>query len=215
MTARDRTPTNPGRRPACAGAALALALLAFLTIGLHAGDALASCEGKVDHTDSDCLWARWLNKGAPYQSWYEVRNDCSEHGKVHVWLRRSGHNHHWHTLTGSNKVRRTNRSGYKVREVSCCPNTSDLCNESDITKQGCIDKYKKSSAFWTCTAGSLANNISVTDDKKCKIENMRCNKTATDSNPDPGIEHDVGITAKFGDFDDISNCDGHMKVGAC
>ena len=68
MTARDRTPTNPGRRPARAAAALALALLAFLTIGLHAGDALAACEGKIDHTESDCLWARWLNKGAPNKS---------------------------------------------------------------------------------------------------------------------------------------------------
>ena len=183
-----------------------MALLLFRPAELQA----QWCRGDISQADSDCVSAMWVNRGWLKKTWYEVFNDCSEYGKVHVWVYRSNASPQWHTIAGT-KVRRTNRAGHHVQKVHCCTNGGgDLCNMSDITAANCFRRWNDSPARTGDATCTITNDdqVTVTDDKKCKVEDASCDDgdgdTATSS-----------ITVKFGDFDEVSNCSGSLKVGEC
>ena len=179
-------------------AVLALALVVAL-----AGQAHAACgkSKRINHTQADCLEADWSNKDFPVKGKAHARNLCSEHGKIVVKIdRQVGNDWTWYLADGD---KRSDSGAYSIREISCCSDLSDLCNESELNDSGCRDRFKASSADQTCVDISAG----FTGSSQCEIT-AECIRSA-------GNYRSTSITAKFREVKDLSNCNGDLKVGEC
>ena len=181
-------------------AVFALAMAAML-----AGQAHASCgkSQRIAHDDADCLDAGWDNStdwASTGKVW--ARNLCPEHGTVVAKVDiKGGNDKTWYLHDGEKKSAGTNV--LNTREVSCCSDLSDLCNESELNDSGCRDRFKTSSADQTCVDISAG----FTGSSQCEIT-AECIRSA-------GNYRSTSITAEFREVKDLSNCNGDLKVGEC
>ena len=180
-----------------------LAVFALALTAALAGQAHAACgiSKRINHTQADCLEADWSNETFPVKGKASARNLCSAHGKVVVKVdRQAGSDWIWHLTDGEKKK---DSGNYHVREVSCCSDLSDLCNESEADDDGCRDRFEISSAAETCVDVS-ANFISSS---RCEIT-AECTRIS-------GNYKSASITEKFRKIKDLHNCNGVLQVGEC
>ena len=190
----------------------AVALLAVALILLPASTAEASCStgNRVNHRDAECLSASWKNRGVLKKSPYHVRNMCPEYGKVVAKVDlKSAKDRTLHLDDGS---QRDGTTIHRIRGISCCSDTSVLCNRSDlVTDEGCVAQFNRvSSAAWTCINETASAAISG--------ENYNCTVTARCE-----VRYDyvfpqyktTSITVPWLDLGDVSNCEGYLRRGPC
>ena len=190
----------------------AIALLAVALILLPASTAEASCStgSRVDHGDAECLSASWKNRGVLKKSPYHVRNMCPEYGKVVAKVDlKSAMDRTLHLNDGS---QRDGTTIHRIRGISCCSDTSVLCNRSDlVTDEGCVAQFNRvSSAAWTCINETASAAISG--------ENYNCTVTARcEVRYDPVFPQyrTTSITVPWLDLGDVSNCEGYLRRGPC
>ena len=179
-------------------AVFALALAAAL-----AGQAHAACGGsqRIDHDDVNCLEAGWTNHNFPIKGDAHARSQCSAYGRVVVKVDRiSGSDWTWHLTSSST---REDSGGYKIREISCCSDLSDLCDTSDMDDDGCLDNFRKSNADDSCKDESA----SFTSPDQCRID-ARC--IAWNHSIEP-----TNITVRYKEVRDLQNCNSVLTVGGC
>ncbi len=188
-------------------AVFVLALTAAL-----AGQAHAACsEGqRIDHEDVNCLEAGWTNHNFPIKGDAHARSQCSAYGRVVVKVDRiSGSDWTWH-LTSSSK--REDSGGYKIREISCCSDLSDLCDTSEMDDDSCLDRFRASAAGETCEDVSA----SINGDQECTI-NAQCEtyiRHSLASEPQRWMVS-ASTTVSWRDVKDLRNCKGELKVRRC
>ena len=189
----------------------AVALLAVALILLPASTAEASCStgNRVDHRDAECLSASWKNRGVLKKSPYHVRNMCPEYGKVvaKVDLKSAKDR----TLHLDDRSRRDGTTIHRIRGISCCSDTGELCNRSDVlTDAGCLARFQQvSPAAGTCRDATAT----------VSSENRTCTIAAECAWADPD---DVlfpymptGIVIPYPDLDEVHNCGGYLRRGPC
>ena len=191
--------------PAFAVLAAALALL------LPADPAEASCGkgSRVDHRDAECLSANWDNRGVLRKSPYHVRNMCPDYGRVvaKVDLRSAMDR----TLQLDDGDWRDGSTIHSIRGISCCSDSGDLCNRSDVLNdEGCLARFlQASSAAATCknaTARYSGERGTCTIAAECLW-----------ANPHHVVfpyKH-TRILVPFPDLDEVQNCYGRFKPGPC
>ena len=190
----------------------AVALLAVALILLPASTAEASCStgNRVDHKDAECLSASWKNRGVLKKSPYHVRNMCPEYGKVVAKVDLvSAMDRTLHLDDGS---QRDGSTIHRIRGISCCSDTGELCNRSDIvTDAGCVAQFNRvSSAAWTCVDETASAAISG--------ENYNCTVTARCEGRHDPVFHQyrtTSITVPWLDLGDVNNCYGYLRRGPC
>ena len=190
----------------------AVAVLAVALILLPTGTAEASCSAgnRVDHRDAECLSTSWKNRGVLKKSPYHVRNMCPEYGKVVAKVDlKSAMDRTLHLDDGS---QRDGTTIHRIRGISCCSDTSVLCNRSDlVTDEGCVAQFNRvSSAAWTCINETASAAISG--------ENYNCTVTARcEVRYDPVFPQykTTSITVPWLDLGDVSNCEGYLRRGPC
>ncbi len=193
-----------------AGPPIAVLAAAF-TLLLSADAALAACSkgNRVNHRDAECLSASWNNRGVLRKSPYHVRNMCPDYGTVVAKVDlKSAMDRTLHLDDGDE---RDGSTIHRIRGISCCSDSGDLCNRSDVlTDAGCLARFRQvSPAAGTCT------NATAT----FSGENNTCTIAAECEWIDP--EHAVfpymptGIVIPFPDLDEVQNCGGLLRRGPC
>ena len=190
----------------------AVALLAVALMLLPATTAEASCStgNRVDHRDAECLSASWKNRGVLKKSPYHVRNMCPEYGKVVAKVDLvSAMDRTLHLDDGS---QRDGSTIHRIRGISCCSDTGELCNRSDVvTDAGCVAQFNRvSSAAWTCVDETASAAISG--------ENHNCTVTARCEGRHDPVFHQyrtTSITVPWLDLGDVNNCYGDLRRGPC
>ena len=198
------TPRDIGRAGASAIALLAGALL---LLPENAEASQCSRGERVDHRNSECLYAWWKNRGLLKKSPFQVRNQCSEYGKVVAKVDLA-----WasdRTLHLIDDIPRGGDTRHRIRSISCCSDISDLCNRSDVvTDEGCLARFRQSPASKKCWNASAA--ISGDD--------YSCNVSADCEYFDWGmqrLQRHTNITAPWLELDDVNNCSGWLTRGMC
>ena len=191
----------------------AVALLAVALILLpatHGGRLRAAPVNRVDHKDAECLSASWKNRGVLKKSPYHVRNMCPEYGKVVAKVDLvSAMDRTLHLDDGS---QRDGSTIHRIRGISCCSDTGELCNRSDVvTDAGCVAQFNRvSSAAWTCVDETASAAISG--------ENYNCTVTARCEGRHDPVFHQyrtTSITVPWLDLGDVNNCYGDLRRGPC
>ena len=188
------------------------ALLAAALMLLPATAAAGSCSpgDRVDHKDAECLSASWNNRGVLKKSPYHVRNMCPEYGKVVAKVDLvSAMDRTLHLDDGS---QRDGSTTHRIRGISCCSDTGELCNRSDVvTDAGCVAQFNRvSSAAWTCVDETASAAISG--------ENYNCTVTARCEGRHDPVFHQyrtTSITVPWLDLGDVNNCYGNLRRGPC
>ena len=185
---------------------MARTILVAVTAALAAvlsGQADAACGSsqRVSHDDVDCLDAEWHNK-----SWgkatVKARNLCSNLGKVVAKVdRKSGSDYTWHLSSGD--WRDEKDSHYHVRGVYCCKDLSDLCDSSEVSDDGCIEKFESSKASATC----FEPQVSFVEPNECEITAF-CERRS-------GVRRYTLALVPYGRLDELNNCDGRMLFEDC
>ena len=191
----------------------AVALLAVAIILLSATTADASCSAgnRVDHRDAECLSAWWKNRGLLKKSPYHVRNMCPEYGKVVAKVDlKSAMDRTLHLDDGS---QRDGTTIHRIRGISCCSDTSVLCNRSDVvTDEGCVARFMQvSPAARTCARPRAIAAISG-ENYNCTIS-AECWMTVPPPEFYPYMP--TRITVPWLDLGDVRNCAGHLTRGPC
>ena len=193
-----------------AGSAIAV-LAAILTLLLSADAAEASCGkgSRVDHRDAECLSANWDNRGVLRKSPYHVRNMCPDYGRVVAKVDlRSAMDRTLHLDDGD---WRDGSTIHSIRGISCCSDSGDLCNRSDVLNdEGCLARFlQASSAAATCknaTARYSGERGTCTIAAECLWANPH------------HVVHPykhTRILVPFPDLDEVQNCYGRFKPGPC
>ena len=210
---------QPRRRVAGSGWPFAAVALAVAVLALLAIPAEAACEkGKrVSHRDAECLSAGQGNRAASKLNSFHVQNMCPAYGRVvaRVDLRDARDR----TLTLDDGARRDDSTIHRIEGISCCSDSSTLCNRSDVvTDAGCRSRFvEESSAIWTCGTDNLAATASISG------ESYNCTITA---GCEPAWAHHStvfwtypymvsSITVPWTELDEVSNCDGVLTLGPC
>ena len=210
---------QPRRRVAGSGWPFAAVALAVAVLVLLAIPAEAACEkGKrVSHRDAECLSAGQGNRAASKLNSFHVQNMCPAYGRVvaRVDLRDARDR----TLTLDDGARRDDSTIHRIGGISCCSDSSTLCNRSDVvTDAGCRSRFvEASSAIWTCGTDNLAATASISG------ESYNCTITA---GCEPAWAHHStvfwtypymvsSITVPWTELDEVSNCDGVLTLGPC
>lgn len=103
---------------------------------------------------------------------------------------------------------RSKRGFFKVREVTCCSDPSDLCNRTDaVTDQGCLARYHGSSAAVSCSRETAVGNRA---DLTCTITG-RCRFRR--GNWD--YMRQTTITVPYPEVGKLGNCRGAYVNGDC
>ena len=193
-----------------AGSAIAV-FAAILTILLSADAAMASCGkgSRVDHRDAECLSANWNNRGVLRKSPYHVRNMCPDYGRVVAKVDlRSAMDRTLHLDDGD---WRDGSTVHSIRGISCCSDSGDLCNRSDVLNdEGCLARFlQASSAAATCENATA----------RYSGERGTCTIAAECLWADPDrVVHPykhTRILVPFPDLDEVQNCYGRFKPGPC
>ncbi len=197
MTARDI-----GRAGVAASALLAGALL-LLPADAEAGRQCNRSE-RVDHRNSECLYAWWKNRGLLRTSPYHVSNQCSQYGKVVAKVDLVSASDRTIHLIDDNP--RDGGTRHRIRGISCCSDMG-ICNRADaVTDAGCLARFwRESSASMTCRVRSASAAISG--------DNYNCTITAFCDSAQLG--HRTTITAPFVTLGNVNNCNGHLRHGSC
>ena len=164
----------------------------------------------MDHKDAECLSASWKNRGVLKKSPYHVRNMCPEYGKVVAKVDlKSAMDRTLHLDDGS---QRDGTTIHRIRGISCCSDSGELCNRSDVvTDAGCVAQFNRvSSAAWTCVDETASAAISG--------ENYNCTVTARCEGRHDPVFHQyrtTSITVPWLDLGDVNNCYGDLRRGPC
>ena len=190
-------------------AAIALLAGALLLLPENAEASQCSRAERVDHRNSECLYAWWKNRGLLKKSPFQVRNQCSEYGKVVAKVDLA-----WasdRTLHLINDLPRDGDTRHRIRSISCCSDISDLCNRSDVvTEEGCLARFRQSPASKKCWNASATAAISGDD--------YSCNVSADCEYFDWGkqrLQRHTSITVPWLELDDVNNCSGQLTRGMC
>ena len=190
-------------------AAIALLAGALLLLPENAEASQCSRSERVDHRNSGCLYAWWKNRGLLKKSPFQVRNQCSEYGKVVAKVDLA-----WasdRTLHLNNDLPRDGDTRHRIRSISCCSDISDLCNRSDVvTEEGCLARFRQSPASKKCWNASASAAISGDD--------YSCNVSADCEFFDWGMQRrqrHTNITVPWLELDDVNNCSGRLTRGMC
>ena len=190
-------------------AAIALLAGALLLLPENAEASQCSRGERVDHRNSECLYAWWKNRGLLKKSPFQVRNQCSEYGKVVAKVDLA-----WasdRTLHLIDDIPRDGDTRHRIRSISCCSDISDLCNRSDVvTDEGCLARFRQSPASKKCWNASASAAISGDD--------YSCNVSADCEYFDWGmqrLQRHTNITAPWLELDDVNNCSGWLTRGMC
>ncbi len=184
--------------------AMALLAAAMLPTQAMAQMGFGGCTGsdRVSHADADCLAASFRNKKWPTKNRYDARSTCADYGTVIALIDIKDLTDIEWTLKGS--TTRRGSSLNKIRGVYCCQDRADrLCNKSDATAANCLKLFKDSAAWDTCGWGT---DTEIKDTTKCRI-------ATTCQFGDRYFWSE--ITVKFGDANDVNNCNGFLKLGDC
>ncbi len=196
------TTTDIGRSGVAASALLAGALL-LLPADAEAGRQCNRSE-RVDHRNSECLYAWWKNRGLLRTSPYHVSNQCSQYGKVVAKVDLVSASDRTIHLIDDNP--RDGGTRHRIRGISCCSDMG-ICNRADaVTDAGCLARFwRESSASMTCRVRSASAAISG--------DNYNCTITAFCDSAQLG--HRTTITAPFVTLGNVNNCNGHLRHGSC
>ncbi len=162
----------------------------------------------MNHRDAECLYAWWKNRGLLKKSPYHVSNQCSEYGKVVAKVDLVSASDR--TIHLGDDIPRDGDTRHRIRGISCCSDMG-ICNRSDILSDaGCARQFERgSSAAGTCrnaTATYSSENASCTISAECRtldtpVLNVTYNPTR--------------ITVPVMAVDQVKNCDGWLRPGAC
>jgi len=183
------------------------ALGGFLAmLPVSASDAACGKSKRVKASDAECLWAWWENKRDFWQGWkssYKVRNECALWGKVVAKIDIAVGSDKTENLTGGGQVWKT-ISGYKINEVTCCSDLSDLCSKSDVlTPEGCKKQFQKSRANGNCYGATFETS----GNDRCIIA-ANCRKA-------DGKNRSTRIKATYPVVKTLVNCNGDLRVDSC
>ena len=126
------------------------------------------------------------------------RTDCLDLGVDQQKLAEEEHREGRQPVSGTGQGRRQDR--YHL---------SDLCNRVGVvTDEGCLERYYRSSANWTCgreTAVGNPGDFTCTVRGGCRFEHV------------PATSHypDTTITVPYPDASNLSNCHGRYVNGDC
>ena len=200
---------DEGRAGSTAGLAIAVIAVAFML--LPAGAAEASCGkgNRVDHRDAECLSASWNNRGVLRKSPYHVRNMCPEYGSVVAKVDLESAMDR--TLRLDDGEWRDGSTIHRVRGISCCSDTSDLCNRSDVlTDAGCLARFRQVSP----AAGTCRNATATYSG-----ETRTCTIAAECLLADPEVVlfpyMPTGIVIPYPELGEVHNCGGFLRRGPC
>ena len=189
-----------------ASAVLALALTAALAGQTHAG----SCEGsdRIDHDDADCLHADWDNN---YDGWSSGKvwawSNCEDRGTVVAKVDlKAAKDLTWYIK--SSKKFNKKLGPVDVRNVWCCADLSDLCNESEVNDADCLAEFHDSSAADTCSD----EIVTAPSDDTCNVQ-ARC-KYQYDNGDYSNAVTGAEITTSFSNTSRLHNCDAVLQVGS-
>ncbi len=163
----------------------------------------------MDHRDAECLSANWNNRGVLRKSPYHVRNMCPDYGRVVAKVDlRSAMDRTLHLDDGD---WRDGSTVHSIRGISCCSDSGDLCNRSDVLNdEGCLARFLQvSSAAATCENATA----------RYSGERGTCTIAADCLWADPNrVVHPykhTRILVPFPDLDEVRNCHGRFKPGPC
>ena len=196
-----------GRTGVAVIAVLAVALL-LLPDSAEAG----SCTGgnRVNHRDAECLNAWWKNRGLLRKSPYHVRNMCSGYGEVVAKVDlKSAMDRTLHLNDGD---WRDGQTSHRIRGISCCKDTGDLCNRSDVvTDEGCLARFLEVSPAASRCRNPTASAAISGEDYNCTIT-AKC--LCGYFGPKPYYK-DTSVTVPYSELDDLKICGGELKPGGC
>ena len=180
---------------------------------LPATTAEASCStgNRVDHRNAECLSASWKNRGVLKKSPYHVRNMCPEYGKVVAKIDlKSAMDRTLHLDDG---FQRDGSTINRIRGISCCSDTGELCNRSDVvTDAGCVARFMQvSPAARTCARPRAIAAISG-ENYNCTIS-AECWMTVPPPEFYPYMP--TRITVPWLHLGDVRNCAGRLTRGPC
>ena len=189
----------------------AVAVLAVALVLGSAGAAEASCGkgNRVNHRDAECLSASWNNRGVLRKSPYRVRNMCPEYGSVVAKVDLASAMDR--TLRLDDGESRDGSTIHRIRGISCCSDTGELCNRSDVlTDAGCLARFRQvSSAARTCRSATATYSG----------ETRTCTIAAECLQADPKVVlfpyMPTGIVIPFPELDEVHNCGGLLRRGPC
>ena len=202
----EHTTTIRGRfldrlvRATCSMTGMAVIALALAV----SGEAQAACEmnERISHRDSDCLTAEWTNRTWPNRTELTVKSECQAYGKVVAKIDvKNASDLTWHLNNG---VMRRKMGFFRVREVSCCSDLSDLCNASGmVTHRSCLERFQGSSADESCrdATGTAIGDSTCTITAQCETRS--------------GYVIPSHITTSYRDVAGLHNCGGFLTSGAC
>ncbi len=173
---------------------------------------MAACSkgNRVDHRDAECLSASWNNRGVFRKSPYHVRNMCPEYGSVVAKVDlKSAMDRTLHLDDGEE---RDGSTLHRIRGISCCSDSGELCNRSDVvTNNGCIARFRRASpASATCWTITVAASVSG-DDFSCTVS-AYCDVY---NNPSMSLQAFTRIRVPFLALDEVHNCRGRLTRGPC
>ncbi len=119
-----------------------MVVVVVLMVLAAAGSAAGDCEKsrRISRDNAECLSGQWKNRSWPKKSTVKAVNECPEWGKVVAKIDiKDAADFTWHLADGSE---RSKKGFFRVRDVTCCSDLSDLCNRTDaVTDQGCLARY--------------------------------------------------------------------------
>ena len=111
---------------------------------------------------------------------------------------------------------RNGSTSHRIRQISCCPDSGDLCNRSDVvTDAGCRARFLGvSPAASSCGAASLTATARTSDGSYSCTVTARCMYRLPD-----GWWHmphwTTSINVPWTELGNVHNCHGYLRPGPC
>ena len=196
----------------CRIGVLASALVAGALLLLQAEAAASQCsrENRVDHSDAECLYAWWKNRGLLRQSPWHVSNQCSDYGKVvaKVDLVSAGDR----TIHLPDALPRDGDTRHRIRGIACCSDMG-VCNRSDVVNdESCLERFLQESP-----AARNRDCVHYTATARAR-EDYACTVTAECLifyDYHIPVRRTTSLTVPFVHLDDVRNCNGVLTQGMC
>ena len=173
-------------------------------------NARASCESndRISDANSGCLETKQWHKETGFWTityYYKARNLCHDLGKLVAKVDIASANDRTLTFNYDDKDWQEGSSNNNVRSVSCCSDTSELCNRADmVTDHNCLIKWTDSDASYECAT----TEITATPSKSECLIRARCPKNN-------GGFQETSARGHFHYIYTLKNCDGHLKWRQC